>query len=71
MYNLFRTQILGTPQGDIEEEDLIEKHSRMCGGRATYSIQQYQQERLWKSQFILIEIVAAGHDIKRFLEALN
>ena len=38
------------------------------GRRATAQIQQYQLERLWKQNYLLVNVISEGYDQKRFLE---
>ena len=41
------------------------------GANATRMVNMYQNERQWKSNYILVEVIAQGYDIKRFLEAMT
>lgn len=71
MYNLFRTQILGTKQELIDQERYVHETQRFHGSRATQFVNGYQNDRRWKSNYILVEVISQGFDIKRFLEALS
>lgn len=70
MYNFIRTNILGTEKDQISQEQFVQDSKRFHGARATQYVNEYQQDRRWKSNFILVEVIAQGYDIKRFLEAL-
>lgn len=40
------------------------------GGRATAFVANYTNDRQWKQNFIMVNVIAEGYDIKRFLETL-
>lgn len=62
--------MLGTEAAQINQELYIADSQRSMGARATRLVNNYQNERQWKSNFILVEVVSQGYDIKRFLEAM-
>jgi hypothetical protein len=41
MYNLFRTQVLGTQQDDIDQERYVHETQRYHGARATRFVNAY------------------------------
>lgn len=58
MYNLFRTKVLGTEQRTIDQETYISQSQRYCGAKATQAVNLYQNERRWKSNLIMVEVIA-------------
>ena len=68
MYNYFRTTFGGADRDDITQERYIADSTAWHGKRATVGIQNYQIERLWKQNYILVNVIAEGYDQKRFLE---
>ena len=68
MYNYFRTTFAGVDREDITQEKFIDDSTTWHGKRATMNIQNYQIERLWKQNYLLVNVIAEGYDQKRLLE---
>lgn len=70
MMNFLRTALTNVEQEQLDEERYVASTQRWHGSRATQQVNTYQNDRHWKSNFIVVNVVAEGYDIKRFLEAL-
>ena len=68
MLNALRVVFTDTNKDDIAQEKYISDSLAFHGRRATSQIHTYQVERLWKQNYILVNVVAEGYDQKRFLE---
>ena len=51
-------------------ERYVQKSQNWHGARATAFVQNYQLDRFWKQNYILVNVIAEGYDQKRFSEAL-
>ena len=51
-------------------ERFISESQQFHGTKATSYGANYQNERTYKSNYILVNVIAEGYDIKRFLEAM-
>lgn len=71
MLNFLRTTFTSAEQEDIDQERYVEETQRFYGKRATQFVNSYQQERQWKQNYILVNVLAEGFDIKRFLETIQ
>lgn len=70
MMNFLRTALTNVEQEQLDEERYVSSTQRWHGSRATQQVNAYQNDRHWKSNYIVVNVVAEGYDIKRFLEAL-
>ena len=70
MLNYFRTTFGNVDREDITSEKYIADSTAWHGKRATINIQNYQIERLWKQNYLLVNVIAEGYDQKRFLEQM-
>jgi hypothetical protein len=70
MFNLFKKTFTDVSDADLELEKYIEESQNFQGKRATAANITYVNERQWKSNFILVNVIAEGYDLKRFLEVL-
>lgn len=70
MFDFLRTTFTSTEQKDIDQEKFVEETMKFHGQKATKFNANYQNERQWKANYILVNVVAEGYDIKRFLERL-
>ena len=68
MLNYLRTTFTDTDKEDITQEKYIEQSVTWHGKRAVVENQNYQVDRLWKQNYLLVNIIAEGYDQKRFLE---
>lgn len=68
MLNYLRTTFTDTDKEDITQEKYIEQSITWHGKRAVVENQNYQVDRLWKQNYLLVNIIAEGYDQKRFLE---
>ena len=68
MLNYLRVTFTDTDEDDIAQEKYVKDCVTFHGRRATTSIQQYQIDRMWKQNYILVNVIAEGYDQKRFLE---
>ena len=70
MLNYLRTTFTDTDREDITQEKYVEQSVTWHGKRAVVENQNYQIDRLWKQNYLLVNIIAEGYDQKRFLEFL-
>ena len=70
MQDYLRRALSGMDREDITQERFIADSTAWHGKRATVNIQNYQIERLWKQNYILVNVIAEGYDQKRFLEQM-
>ncbi len=68
MLNFLRTTFTAAEQADLDQEKYMEETCRFYGKRATQFVNSYQLERQWKQNYILVNVMAEGYDIKRWLE---
>lgn len=68
--NYLKAAVSGMDREDITQERFIADSTAWHGKRATVNIQNYQIERLWKQNYILVNVIAEGYDQKRFLEQM-
>ena len=68
MLNYLRTTFTDTDADDIAQEKFVEDSMVYHGKRAVIENQNYQVDRLWKQNYILVNIIAEGYDQKRFIE---
>lgn len=68
MLNYLRTTFTDTTAEDITQERYVEQSVTWHGRRATIENQNYQIDRLWKQNYILVNVIAEGYDQKRFIE---
>ncbi len=71
MLNFLRTTFTNTEKEDIEQEKYVHETQRFYGSKSTQFVNNYQNERAWKQNYILVNVIAEGYDIKRFLEAIT
>lgn len=71
MIDFLRTTFTTAEKEDLEQEKYIEETQLFHGKRATQFVTSYQAERQWKQNYVLVNIVAEGHDMRKFLEALQ
>ena len=67
MKNFFRTTFTDTTDDDIKREVKIADAQKNCGGAATQFVHNYQKDRAWKKNFILVNIAAEGYDQQKFI----
>jgi len=70
MLNFLKTTFTDLETEDIANRKFVKESQAWHGGRATAFVQNYQIERLWKQNYILVNVIAEGYDQKRFLEAM-
>ena len=70
MMNFLRTALTNVEQEQLDEERYVASTQRWHGSRSTQQVNAYQNDRHWKSNYILVNVISEGYDIKRFLEAL-
>ena len=70
MLAYLRTTFTDTDREDITQEKYVEQAVTWHGKRAVVENQNYQIDRLWKQNYLLVNIIAEGYDQKRFLEHL-
>ena len=70
MLDYLRTTFTDTDRDDITQEKYVEQSVTWHGKRAVVENQNYQIDRLWKQNYLLVNIIAEGYDQKRFLEFL-
>lgn len=70
MLDFLRTTFTTAEQQDLDQEKYVEETMKFHGAKATKYNANYQNERQWKSTYILVNVVSEGYDIKRFLEKL-
>ena len=70
MLDWFKTNVGDQSKEDVALEKYVEESKVYHGRRATAHSLTYQNERQWKSNYILVNVVSEGYDIKRFLEVL-
>ena len=70
MLDFLRTTFTTAEQQDLDQEKYVEETMKFHGTKATKYNANYQNERQWKSTYILVNVVSEGYDIKRFLEKL-
>ena len=70
MLNYLRTTFTDTDADDIRQEKFVEDSTAYHGKRAVIENQNYQVDRMWKQNYILVNIIAEGYDQKRFVEFL-
>ena len=68
MLNYLRVAFTDTDKDDLAQEKYVNDSVAFHGRRATAQIQNYQVERLWKQNYILVNVIVEGYDQKRFLE---
>jgi hypothetical protein len=68
MLNYLRTTFTDTDETDIAQEKFVEQSVTWHGKRAVIENQNYQIDRLWKQNYILVNVIAEGYDQKRFIE---
>ena len=71
MLNFLRTTFTNTEKEDIDQEKYVAETQRFYGSRATQFVNSYQNERHWKQNYILVNVIAEGYDMKLFLEAIQ
>ena len=67
MLNFLRTTFTDTTEDDIKQEAYVSNTQAYHGGRATQYVHNYQLDRLWKQNFLLVNIMAEGYDQQRFI----
>lgn len=70
MFNFLKTTFTDANQADLDMEKFVKESCDYHGKRATAHNVSYVAERQWKSNYILVNVIAEGYDIKRFLEVL-
>jgi len=70
MLSYLRTTFTDTDADDISQEEYVERSITYHGKRAVVENQNYQIDRLWKQNYILVNVIAEGYDQKRFYEHL-
>ena len=68
MISYLRSTFTDTDEMDINQEKFVESSVAWHGKRAVLENQQYQVDRMWKQNYILVNIIADGYDQKRFIE---
>ena len=68
--NFLRTTFTDADQDDIAQEKFIQESIQWHGKRSTIAMQNYQIERMWKQNYILVNVIAEGYDQKRFIDFL-
>jgi hypothetical protein len=62
MLNYLRVAFTDADKDDIAQEKYVNESVAFHGRRATSQIQQYQIDRLWKQNYILVNVIAEGYD---------
>ena len=62
MLNYLRTTFTDTEPEDITQERYVEQSVTWHGRRAVVENQNYQIDRLWKQNYILVNVIAEGYD---------
>ena len=70
MLNFLKTTFTETTEQEIAQAKFIQDSCTYHGRRATNYSQAYLVDRLWKQNYILVNVIAEGYDQKRFLEAM-
>ena len=60
--NYLRLTFTDTDKDDIAQEKYVTESVAYHGRRATAQMQQYQVDRLWKQNYLLVNVVAEGYD---------
>ena len=68
--NFLRTTFTDADQDDIAQEKFIQESIQWHAKRSTIAMQNYQIERMWKQNYILVNVIAEGYDQKRFIDFL-
>ena len=70
MLTFFKKTFTDITDDQLALEQYIEESQKFHGSRATAANVTYVNERQWKANYILVNVIAEGFDIKRFLEVL-
>ncbi len=70
MMHFFKKTFTDATDAELELDKYIEESQAYHGRKATAANHTYVNERQWKSNYILVNVIAEGYDIKRFLEVL-
>lgn len=70
MMNFIKQSLSDADEDQLAMERYIQKSQNWHGARATAFVQNYQLDRFWKQNYILVNVIAEGYDQKRFSEAL-
>ena len=62
MLNYLRTTFTDTDSEDITQERYVEQSMEWHGRRAVIENQNYQIDRMWKQNYILVNVIAEGYD---------
>jgi hypothetical protein len=57
-----RTTFTDADLADITQEKFVEQSIAWHGKRAVIENQNYQIDRLWKQNYILVNVIAEGYD---------
>ncbi len=68
MLNYLRTTFTDTDKEDISQEEYVIQSTVWHGKRAVIENQNYQIDRMFKQNYILVNVIAEGYDQKRFIE---
>ncbi len=70
MLKYFKKTFTDATDQELQLQQYMEESQTFHGRRATAAGIAYTNERQWKSNYILVNVIAEGYDIKRFLETL-
>lgn len=71
MFDYLRTTFTDTTPSQIRAENNIKNMQRVLGGNATIFSQNYLMDRLYKQDYIKINVIAEGYDIRRLYKLMQ